>query len=153
MAASILHVEHQLCRLLQVIRLVLRDEHLRQLCSSMMMLNSFQQFVQQIPVITTANLLAMATEANRSPILDPLAEIRNGQSKGLTLGREKTLHFSSAFESRTRVASFPGGDHRFRSSPCLQVTAHFHAANRTDSLLSPQDSDRFHPGQLFTSHR
>jgi hypothetical protein len=43
-----------------------------------MILNSSQQFLQQIPVLTSASLLAMMTEANRSPPFDPLAEIRNG---------------------------------------------------------------------------
>jgi hypothetical protein len=45
---------------------------------SMLMLNSSQQFFQQIPVLTSANLLAMITETNRSTPFDPLAEIRNG---------------------------------------------------------------------------
>ncbi len=45
---------------------------------SMIMLNSSQQFFQQIPVLTSTNLLAMLTETNRSPPFDPLAEIRNG---------------------------------------------------------------------------
>ena len=117
--------------------LVLDEERLSNLKSSMMMLNSFQQFVQQIPVITTANLLAMATEANRSLILDPLAEIRNGQSSDLTFEGEKIRRaFSSSFESGTRVASFSRGDHRFRPSPRLQVTVHFLASSSHDSLSS-----------------
>ncbi len=45
---------------------------------SMLVLNSSQQFFQQIPVLTNANLLAMITETNRSTPFDPLAEIRNG---------------------------------------------------------------------------
>ena len=45
-----------------------------------MMMNSFQQFVQQIPVLTSANLLTMLAENTRSPPFDPLAEIRNGDS-------------------------------------------------------------------------
>jgi len=44
----------------------------------MIMLNSAQQFFQQIPVLTSANLLSILTETNRSPPFDPLAEIRNG---------------------------------------------------------------------------
>jgi hypothetical protein len=44
----------------------------------MLVLNSSQQFFQQIPVLTNANLLAMITETNRSTPFDPLAEIRNG---------------------------------------------------------------------------
>ena len=46
--------------------------------SSMLMLNSSHQFFQQIPVVTSANLLAMLGENNRSTFFDPLAEIRNG---------------------------------------------------------------------------
>src|SRR5690349_6661121 len=45
---------------------------------SMIMLNSSKQFFQQIPVVTSANLLAMLNETNHSPPFDPLAEIRNG---------------------------------------------------------------------------
>jgi hypothetical protein len=44
----------------------------------MMMLNSSQQFLRQIPILTSANFLAMITETSRSPPFDPLAEIRNG---------------------------------------------------------------------------
>jgi hypothetical protein len=51
---------------------------LLELYFSMIMLNSTQQFFQQIPVLTSANLLSMLTETNRSPPFDPLAEIRNG---------------------------------------------------------------------------
>jgi len=40
----------------------------------MMILNSF---MQQIPVLTSANLLTMAIATNRPPPFDPLAEIRN----------------------------------------------------------------------------
>jgi hypothetical protein len=49
------------------------------LFSSMMLLNSF---MQQIPVLTTADLLAITvTETNHPPPFDPLAEIRNGKKK------------------------------------------------------------------------
>jgi len=41
----------------------------------MMMLNSF---MQQIPVLTSANLLAMAAGTNQPTPFDPLTEIRNG---------------------------------------------------------------------------
>jgi len=51
---------------------------LLELYFSMIMLNSTQQFFQQIPVLTSANLLSILTETNRSPPFDPLAEIRNG---------------------------------------------------------------------------
>ncbi|UJR37540.1 hypothetical protein I4U23_030242 [Adineta vaga] len=46
-----------------------------------MMLNSSQQFLQQIPVLTSANLLAMLSENNRFATSDPLAEIRNARLK------------------------------------------------------------------------
>ena len=42
------------------------------------MLRSSQQFFQQIPILTSANLIAMITENNRFTISDPLTEIRNG---------------------------------------------------------------------------
>jgi len=51
---------------------------LLELYFSTIMLNSTQQFFQQIPVLTSANLLSILTETNRSPPFDPLAEIRNG---------------------------------------------------------------------------
>lgn len=35
-------------------------------------------FMQQIPVLTSANLLAIATSTTHSVPFDPLAEIRNG---------------------------------------------------------------------------
>src|SRR5690348_13590920 len=41
------------------------------LCFSTIMLNSSRQFFQQIPVITSANLLQMLTETNQSPPFDP----------------------------------------------------------------------------------
>ncbi len=34
--------------------------------------------MQQVPVLTSANLLAMAVETNRPPPFDPLTEIQNG---------------------------------------------------------------------------
>jgi hypothetical protein len=46
-----------------------------------MMLNSSQQFLQQIPVLTSANLLALLDETNRFSVFDPLAEIRNGLNR------------------------------------------------------------------------
>ncbi len=45
---------------------------------SMMTLNSF---VQQIPVLTNANLVTMTVGLNYSPPFDPLAEIRNGKKR------------------------------------------------------------------------
>lgn len=36
--------------------------------------------MQQIPVLTTTNLLQMLSDNNRSAVPDPLAEIRNGKS-------------------------------------------------------------------------
>ena len=45
-----------------------------------MILNSSQQFFQQIPVLTSDNLLAMLTETNHSLPFDPLADIRNGMN-------------------------------------------------------------------------
>ncbi|CAF4604616.1 unnamed protein product, partial [Rotaria magnacalcarata] len=45
--------------------------------SNMMMMNASQQFIRQIPVISSANFLEMINEANRSQPFDPLAEIRN----------------------------------------------------------------------------
>ncbi|CAF0783041.1 unnamed protein product [Adineta steineri] len=52
-----------------------------------MMLNSSQQFIQQIPMFTSANLLAMLTETNRSQPFDPLAEIRNARLKIASMWR------------------------------------------------------------------
>jgi hypothetical protein len=46
----------------------------------MMMFHSFQQFMQQIPILTTTNLLHMISDNNRPAAFDPLAEIRNGKS-------------------------------------------------------------------------
>jgi hypothetical protein len=43
-----------------------------------MMLNSF---MQQIPILTSANILAIATETYRPPPFDPLTEIRNGLNR------------------------------------------------------------------------
>jgi hypothetical protein len=51
----------------------------------MMMLNSF---MQQIPVLTNANLLAMTVGSSDSPPFDPLEEIRNG-SKRLSMKKKK----------------------------------------------------------------
>ena len=78
---------------------------------SMLMLNSSQQFFQQIPVLTSASLLTMLTETNRSTSFDPLAEIRNGLNTiHLKEEEKKTKRFflliSSSFESRIRLASF-----------------------------------------------
>jgi len=53
----------------------------------MMMLNSF---MQQIPVLTNANLLAMTVGSSDSPPFDPLEEIRNG-SKRLSMKKKKFL--------------------------------------------------------------
>jgi len=54
---------------------------------NMMMLNSSQQFFRQIPILTSANLLAMITETNRSPPFDPLAEIRNARLRVASMWR------------------------------------------------------------------
>jgi len=54
---------------------------------NMIVLNSTQQFFQQIPVLTSANLLAMITETNSSPPFDPLAEIRNARLKVASMWR------------------------------------------------------------------
>ncbi|CAF1119133.1 unnamed protein product [Adineta ricciae] len=48
---------------------------------NMMVLRSSQQFFQQIPILTSTNLIAMITENNRLTILDPLTEIRNARLK------------------------------------------------------------------------
>jgi len=57
---------------------------------NMMMLNTFQQFVQQMPGLTNAHLLAMAREgatANIRPPFDPLAEIRNARLRVASMWR------------------------------------------------------------------
>ena len=69
-----------------------------------MVINASQQFFQQIPVLTSANLLAMMTETNRSPPFDPLAEIRNGLDTCFLL--KYLMIVSSSFKSRIDVASF-----------------------------------------------
>jgi len=83
MAASLLWLAYELCFLLQVYLNRYKKYSkffflLLVLYFSTMMLNSSQQFFQQIPVLTSANLLAMLSETNRSTPYDPLAEIRNG---------------------------------------------------------------------------
>ncbi len=65
------------------------------------MLNSSQQFFQQIPVLTSANLLTMLTETNRSIPFDPLAEIRNG----LNIFFRKKNFNRIRFLARLKVAS------------------------------------------------
>lgn len=72
----------------------------------MLMLNSSHQFFQQIPVVTSANLLAMLGENSRSITSDPLAEIRNGED-GFERMFIRVLYFrSSSIESCTSLASF-----------------------------------------------
>jgi uncharacterized RDD family membrane protein YckC len=51
---------------------------------SMMALNSF---MQQIPVLTSANLLAMAVGTHQPPSFDPLTEIRNARLKVASVWR------------------------------------------------------------------
>jgi hypothetical protein len=63
----------------------------------MMLMNSFQQFVQQIPVLT------MTMDANVSPPFDPLADIRNGEMSVL-VKKISILIFSSS-KSRLGMAS------------------------------------------------
>jgi hypothetical protein len=71
---------------------------------SMMMLNSF---MQQIPVLTNANLLAMTVQSSSSPPFDPLEEIRNGLKKRLSMKRKKfSFDFSSTTKSGFGMASF-----------------------------------------------
>lgn len=65
---------------------------------SMMALNSF---MQQIPVLTSANILAMAVGTHQPPSFDPLTEIRNGE-KRFFLKRKK---ISFVFLARLKVAS------------------------------------------------
>lgn len=65
------------------------------------MLQSSQQFFQQIPVLTGANLLAMLVETNRFPAHDPLAEIRNGES---AIELVVSLNDSFACSARLKVA-------------------------------------------------
>jgi len=48
---------------------------------NMMMFHSFQQFLQQIPILTTTNLLHMISDNNRPTPFDPLADIRNARLK------------------------------------------------------------------------
>ncbi|CAF2446860.1 unnamed protein product [Rotaria sp. Silwood2] len=54
---------------------------------NMMMLNSSQQFFQQIPILTSANFLEMIDETNRSQPFDPLAEIRNARLRIASIWR------------------------------------------------------------------
>jgi len=54
---------------------------------NMTMLNTFQQFVQQLPVLTNANLRAMVAEANVHLPYDPLAEIRNARLRIASMWR------------------------------------------------------------------
>lgn len=68
----------------------------------MLMLNSSHQFFQQIPVVTSANLLAMLGENSRSVTADPLAEIRSGEE---TYGMMVTMEIHLIILARLKVAS------------------------------------------------
>ena len=69
----------------------------------MMALNSF---MQQIPVLTSANLLAMAVGTHQSPSFDPLTEIRNGEKRFFSEEKQNFFCVFSTSESRIRMASF-----------------------------------------------
>ena len=84
----------------------------------MMMLNSFQQFVQQMPVLT------MTMETNHSPPFDPLSEIRNGEMF-IFVKKISTRIFSSSSQSRIVMASIFSWNNRFYSLTCIQVTILF----------------------------
>lgn len=112
MAASLLCLAIQLCHLSQV-----RVDFLTMQRNSfpidrfsMMMFHSFQQFLQQVPVITTTNLIHMISDNHRPPVFDPLAEIRNGNVVSRVQHRFDSSHFSS-IENRFGMASVPGGNH------------------------------------------
>ena len=65
------------------------------------MMNSFQQFAQQIPVLTSANLLSMLADESQSTAFDPLAEIRNGGFSSDERGMDERI----LFLARLRLAS------------------------------------------------
>lgn len=69
-----------------------------------MTLNSI---MQQIPVLTSANLLAMGVGTTHPPPFDPLIEIRNGQKEFLITKKKNIIfNFSSTSKSCISMASF-----------------------------------------------
>lgn len=70
------------------------------------MLNSTQQFFQQIPVITSSNLLTLLSESNQSRSQDPLADIRNGLYMiDLFFHRKKRIIIHEIFLARLKIGS------------------------------------------------
>ena len=58
----------------------------------------FNAFMQQIPVITSANLLTMSVRTNQTQSFDPLAEIRNGfETKDFLSNNKKNITFALFF--------------------------------------------------------
>lgn len=68
---------------------------------SMMMLNSV---MQQLPVITSANLVSVTIQSSSPPSFDPQAEIRNGW-KRLSMKYNSIFIFSSTTKSSFSMAS------------------------------------------------
>lgn len=54
---------------------------------NLLLLNSTQQFFQQIPIVSSSNLLTLLGESNNSRSYDPLAEIRNARLKVASMWR------------------------------------------------------------------
>ena len=122
MATGVLHMANQFGDLLPVgtVDRVKNDDVIL-MYFRMMMMHSFQQFAQQIPVLTSANLLAMLAEESQATAFDPLAEIRNGCSflERVLHGRKRCVSSSPA--AGVHVASIPCRNRGFHSYPRTEV--------------------------------